>query len=42
MDATGNPNRLIEVKLDDRSIGRAPPDIEHERAVGSTWLEPPT
>ena len=33
MDATGNPNRLIEVKLDDRSIGRAPPDIEHERAV---------
>ena len=33
MDATGNPNRLIEVKLDDKSIGRAPPDIEHERAV---------
>ena len=27
------PNRLIEVKLDDKSIGRAPPDVEHERAV---------
>ena len=26
-------NRLIEVKLDDQSIGRAPPDVEHERAV---------
>jgi uncharacterized protein (UPF0262 family) len=32
---TGNSdrNRLIEVKLDDQSIGRAPPDVEHERAV---------
>lgn len=26
-------NRLIDVKLDDESIGRATPDIEHERAV---------
>ncbi len=25
--------RLIAITLDDRSIGRAPPDIEHERAV---------
>ena len=25
--------RLVEVTLDDRSIGRATPDIEHERAV---------
>ncbi len=33
MDATGNPHRLIEVTLDDKSIGRAPPDVEHERAV---------
>lgn len=28
-----NPNRLIEVTLDDASIGRATPDVEHERAV---------
>lgn len=33
MDATGNPYRLIEIRLDDKSIGRAPPDVEHERAV---------
>ena len=26
-------NRLIGVTLDDKSIGRAPPDVEHERAV---------
>jgi len=26
-------NRLIDVVLDDRSIGRGPPDVEHERAV---------
>lgn len=26
-------NRLIEVKLDDESIARATPDVEHERAV---------
>lgn len=26
-------NRLIEVRLDDDSIGRATPDVEHERAV---------
>ncbi|HMB46698.1 MAG TPA: UPF0262 family protein [Afifellaceae bacterium] len=30
---SGDPYRLIEVTLDDRSIGRAPPDVEHERAV---------
>ena len=26
-------NRLIDVVLDDTSIGRGPPDVEHERAV---------
>ena len=30
--AEGN-NRLIDVVLDDESIGRATPDVEHERAV---------
>ena len=28
-----NRNRLIDVQLDDASIGKATPDIEHERAV---------
>jgi uncharacterized protein (UPF0262 family) len=28
-----NNNRLIDVSLDDASIGRATPDVEHERAV---------
>lgn len=28
-----NQNRLIEVTLDDASIARATPDVEHERAV---------
>ena len=28
-----NNHRLVDVKLDDASIGRATPDIEHERAV---------
>lgn len=28
-----NPNRLVDVVLDDQSIGRATPDVEHERAV---------
>ncbi len=28
-----NQNRLIEVVLDDASIARATPDVEHERAV---------
>lgn len=28
-----NNNRLIDVVLDDESIGRATPDVEHERAV---------
>ena len=31
--AEDDNNRLIDVKLDDESIGRATPDIEHERAV---------
>ncbi|MEZ5792389.1 MAG: UPF0262 family protein [Nitratireductor sp.] len=26
-------NRLVDVVLDDKSIGRATPDVEHERAV---------
>ncbi len=26
-------NRLVEIVLDDESIGRATPDVEHERAV---------
>ena len=28
-----NNNRLVDVVLDDESIGRATPDVEHERAV---------
>ncbi len=32
-DGTETQNRLIDVKLDDASIGRATPDVEHERAV---------
>lgn len=32
-EADDNPNRLIDVQLDDASIGRATPDVEHERAV---------
>ena len=30
---TNNNHKLIDVVLDDRSIGRATPDVEHERAV---------
>lgn len=33
MSDTDRRGRLIAVTLDDSSIGRAPPDIEHERAV---------
>ena len=33
MSGQSDPSRLIEVILDDKSIGRAPPDVEHERAV---------
>jgi uncharacterized protein (UPF0262 family) len=34
MTDKGNPaNRLMDVVLDDASIGRATPDVEHERAV---------
>lgn len=32
-DTDENTNRLVEVTLDDASIGRATPDVEHERAV---------
>lgn len=32
-EKANSDNRLIEVTLDDHSIGRATPDIEHERAV---------
>jgi len=28
-----NPNRLVAVTLDEKSIGRSSPDVEHERAV---------
>ena len=33
MSGDDQRSRLIAVTLDDASIGRAPPDIEHERAV---------
>ena len=33
MSEADNSRRLISVMLDAASIGRAPPDIEHERAV---------
>lgn len=33
MTGAGRPDRLIAITLDDSSIGRAAPDIEHERAV---------
>jgi len=33
MSGVGKTDRLISVTLDDVSIGRASPDIEHERAV---------
>ena len=32
-EETENQNRLIEVTLDDASIAKATPDVEHERAV---------
>ncbi len=32
-DEANKQNRLIDVVLDDASIGRATPDVEHERAV---------
>jgi uncharacterized protein (UPF0262 family) len=31
--ASANPRRLVAVKLDEASIGRSGPDVEHERAV---------
>jgi uncharacterized protein (UPF0262 family) len=31
--ASGNARRLVAVTLDDASIGRSGPDVEHERAV---------
>ena len=30
---SADPNRLVAVTLDENSIGRSSPDIEHERAV---------
>ena len=33
MAAEGDQNRLIDIVLDDASISRATPDVEHERAV---------
>ncbi|MCT8970541.1 UPF0262 family protein [Microbaculum marinisediminis] len=30
---SASPNRLVAVELDEESIGRGSPDIEHERAV---------
>ncbi len=33
MSDADHRSRLLAVSLDDSSIGRAPPDIEHERAV---------
>jgi len=33
MARTSDPKRLINVTLDEASIGRASPDVEHERAV---------
>ena len=33
MAADNSHNRLIDVVLDDESIGRGTPDVEHERAV---------
>ena len=33
MGEISSSNRLISVDLDETTIGRAPPDIEHERAV---------
>ncbi|MGI9401010.1 MAG: UPF0262 family protein [Rhizobiaceae bacterium] len=32
-DKVGPNDRLIDIVLDDQSIGRATPDVEHERAV---------
>lgn len=32
-DESNSANRLIDITLDDASIGRATPDVEHERAV---------
>ena len=33
MNAPANTNRLVALTLDESSIGRASPDVEHERAV---------
>jgi uncharacterized protein (UPF0262 family) len=30
---SGDPHRLVSVTLDENSIGRSSPDVEHERAV---------
>lgn len=33
MGDTANPNRLVAVVLDESSIGRSNPDVEHERSI---------
>ena len=33
MTRAGKPNRLVAITLDENSIGRSNPDVEHERAV---------
>jgi uncharacterized protein (UPF0262 family) len=47
MSAEQNPSkRLVAIKLDEQSIGRANPDVEHERAIAiydlieSNYFEP--
>ncbi len=32
-DKTSNHSRLVEITLDEKSLGRANPDVEHERKV---------
>ena len=31
--SSDNPSRLIEVRLDERTVGRRSPEVEHERAI---------
>ena len=37
-----NRNRLAGVVLDEATIPRGAADVDHERAVGRTWFDPPT
>ena len=34
--------KIAHIELDERTVVRRSADIEHERAVGSTWFGPPT